>query len=174
MNGKVLVLFLGISTMVGTRQLPGREIHDLVSAANQAAEAKVFNIKSHGAIGDGVAMDTEAVQKAIDACHAAGGGMVWVPAGDFQIGTIRLKSNITLSLDYGASLLGSTDLADYPTDGLDNPREGGPHCLIYAKDAANITIEGLGVIDGRGTHDEFPTEQGLMGKIGVLARGCCA
>lgn len=122
--------------------------------------AGVFNIKDFGAVGDGVAMDTEAVQATIDACHAAGGGTVWVPAGDFQIGTIRLKSHITLSLDYGVSLLGSTDLADYPTEGLDDPREGGPHCLIYAKDASHITIEGLGVIDGRGTHVNFPRAVG--------------
>ncbi|GAB5561747.1 MAG: glycoside hydrolase family 28 protein [Synoicihabitans sp.] len=129
---------------------------DLVTAANRANEAPVFNIKDFGAVGDGKAMNTQAVQAAIDTCRQAGGGVVWVPAGDFQIGTIVLKSNVTLSLDYGATLLGSTNLADYPTEGLDDPREGGPHCLIYAKDAQNITIEGLGIIDGRGTHINFP------------------
>lgn len=121
-----------------------------------ASEPKVFSIKSYGAVGDGVAMDTAAVQMAIDACHDSGGGVVWVPAGDFQIGTIVLKSNITLSLDYGASLLGSTDVADYPTDDLSKPREGAAHCLIYAEKAKNIIIEGLGVIDGRGTDEHFP------------------
>jgi len=121
---------------------------------------KIHDIKTYGAVGDGVAMETEAVQKAIDACHTAGGGVVWVPAGDFQIGTIILKSNVTLSLDCGASLLGSQKLADYPTEGLDDPREGGPRCLIYAKDASNITIEGLGVIDGRGTPEAFPKYSG--------------
>ena len=125
-------------------------------AAPDAARAAVFDIKSHGAIGDGVAMDTAAVQKAIDACHDAGGGTVRVPAGEFQIGTIRLKSNVTLSLDHGASLLGSTNIADYPTEGLSKPREGGPHCLLYAADATNIVIEGLGLIDGRGTPEFFP------------------
>lgn len=79
-----------------------------------------------------------------------------MPAGNFQIGTIRLRSNITLSLDYGATLLGSTNIADYKTEGLSHPREGGPHCLISAENAANITIEGLGVIDGRGTPEFFP------------------
>lgn len=122
------------------------------------AEPKIFNIKSFGAVGDGVAMETKAVQRAIDACHGAGGGTVRVPAGEFQIGTIRLKSNVTLSLDHGASLLGSQNLADYPTEGLDDPREGGPRCLIYASDASNISIEGLGVIDGRGTHVAFPRQ----------------
>ena len=125
-------------------------------ACAEMVKPKMFNIKSYGAIGDGVARETRAVQKTIDACHAAGGGVVWVPAGDFQIGTIILKSNVTLSLDYGASLLGSQNLTDYPTEGLDDPREGGPRCLIYAKDASNIAIEGLGVIDGRGTPEAFP------------------
>jgi len=63
----------------------------------KCAEAtEIFNIKTYGAVGDGAAMDTGAVQKAIDACHTAGGGIVRVPTGDFQIGTIWLKSNVTL------------------------------------------------------------------------------
>ena len=117
---------------------------------------KIFNIKTYGAVGDGVAMSTAAVQKAIDACDAAGGGTVLVPAGDFVIGTIRLKSNMTLSLDYGASLLGSQNQEDYPTDKLRRAREGQSQCLLYAEDATNIRFEGLGVIDGRGTRESFP------------------
>ena len=125
----------------------------------EANKSKVFNIKTYGAIGDGVAMNTGAVQKTIDACYAAGGGVVWVPPGDYVIGTITLKSNITLSLDYGASLLGSQNISDYATH-LKKPREGWAHCLIYAENAANITIEGLGVIDGRGTREAFPWGKG--------------
>lgn len=140
----------------GTTHLFGQDIQDLVAAANTAARAEVFNVRGYGAIGDGVAMDTEAVQRTIDACYAEGGGIVRIPPGDFQIGTIHLRSNITLSFDYGASLLGSPNIADYPTEGLNDPREGGPHCLIYAENASNITIEGLGVIDGRGTPENFP------------------
>lgn len=128
----------------------------VVADGAASISAQVFNIKSFGAVGDGVAMETNAIQNAIDACHDAGGGVVRVPAGDFQIGTIVLKSNVTLSLDFGSNLLGSTNTADYPAEGLDNPREGGPHCLIYANNATNIAIEGLGVIDGRGTAENFP------------------
>lgn len=156
MDRRVLGPLLSVTLAFGTTPLFGRDNHALVAADNQAAQAKVFNIKTYGAIGDGVAMETEAVQTTIDACHAGGGGIVRIPPGDFQIGTIWLRSNITLSLDYGASLLGSTKIADYKTDGLSNPREGGPHCLIYAENASRITIEGLGVIDGRGTPEFFP------------------
>jgi len=157
--GAVLGVFLASSAW----SLAAVNNQALVAAAKQAVQARVFNVRDFGAAGDGTAMDTAAVQKAIDACHRAGGGVVRVPGGDYQIGTIRLKSNVTLSLDHGATLLGSTRLADYPTAGLDDPREGGPHCLIYAKDASNITIEGLGVIDGRGTPEYFPRRR---------SRGC--
>ena len=128
----------------------------LGETVKSVSESKIFNIKNYGAVGDGVAMETEAVQKAIDACHAADGGTVRVPAGDFQIGTIILKSNVTLSLDYGASLLGSQNQKDYPTDKLRPAREGQSECLLYAEDATNIRLEGLGVIDGRGTREAFP------------------
>ena len=79
-----------------------------------AIDEKEFNIESYGAIGDGVAMETEAIQNTIDACYEAGEGIVLVPARDFVTGTIHLKSNVTLSLDYGASLLGSRDMKDFP------------------------------------------------------------
>ena len=116
---------------------------------------KTFNVRDYGAVGDSITLDTKAIQAAIDACTESGGGTVWIPAGKYHIGTIRLKSNITLSLDYGAYLLGSQNIADYDTD-LPRPREGNSECLIFAENATNITIEGLGVIDGRGTHIAFP------------------
>ena len=156
MGRRVFGVLLATTVVLGTTHLFGRDNQALVAAGNQAARAKLFNVKSYGAVGDGAAMDTEAIQKTIDACHAEGGGVVRVPAGDFQIGTIWLRSNITLSLDYGANLLGSQNIADYKTEGLSKPREGGPHCLIYAENARNIVIEGLGVIDGRGTPEHFP------------------
>ena len=120
--------------------------------------SRVFNIKDYGAVGDSIRMDTKAIQEAIDACTGAGGGMVRVPAGFYPMGTIRLKSNVTLSLDYGATLLGSQDIADYDTT-LTLTREGNAECLIFAENATNITIEGMGVIDGRGTHIAFPRDR---------------
>lgn len=152
---------LGLYLALALVALPlhGYDREELVASGQQAAQAGVFNIKHFGAIGDGMVMETKAIQKTIDACHDAGGGVVWVPAGDFQIGTIRLKSNVTLSLDHGATLLGSQNIADYPTE-FNAPREGGGGCLIYAANATNIRIEGLGVIDGRGTPEAFPRQTG--------------
>ena len=131
---------------------------------------KIVDIKDFGAVGDGVAMETKAIQDSIDACHESGGGVVRVPSGDFQFGTIILKSNVTLSLDYGANLLGSTDIADYPTQGLDNPREGGAHCLIYANNATNVAIQGLGVIDARGSYKVFPRRRSGGKNRGIRPR----
>lgn len=135
-----------------------------------STSTKVFNIKSFGAVGDGMAMETKAIQDSIDACHDAGGGVVRVPAGDFQFGTIVLKNNVTLSLDHGANLLGSTNKDDYTTEGLDDPREGGPHCLIYANGANNVAIEGLGVIDARGTAENFPRDRSRGKNRGLRPR----
>ena len=150
------ILLLATMLVCGAALSHARDRDGVVANGNDTTSIKVINIKNLGAIGDGVAMETKAIQDSIDACHAAGGGVVRVPAGDFQIGTIELKSNVTLSLDHGANLLGSTNKADYRTEGIDDPREGGPHCLIYANGASNIAIEGLGVIDGRGTPEHFP------------------
>ena len=132
--------------------------------AYAGSESKIFNIKNYGAVGDGVAMDTVAVQKAIDTCSETGGGVVWIPAGRYVIGTVQVKSNVTLSLDHGAELLGSQDMKDYPIDKLRPAREGNSECLLYAEDATNIRIEGLGVIDGRGSREFFPRRAGPGGK----------
>ncbi|MDR0901140.1 MAG: glycoside hydrolase family 28 protein, partial [Opitutaceae bacterium] len=110
---------------------------------------------------DGKTLDTAAIQKTIDACHAAGGGTVLFPTGKFLSGTIHLKSNVTLHLTPGATLLGSADIADYPpqksryVEGIidieGKNQKGYPmRHLIYACGAENIGIEGRGFIDGNG------------------------
>src|SRR5215813_13651940 len=65
--------------------------------------ARVYNVRDHGAKGDGKTLDTKAVQAAIDACNRDGGGTVLVPAGTFQIGTIEMKSNVSLHVTAGAT-----------------------------------------------------------------------
>ncbi|MGJ8672720.1 glycoside hydrolase family 28 protein [Rubritalea sp.] len=127
-------------------------------------EAKVFNLNGFGAIADGETLNTKALQAAIDTCSAAGGGIVRIPEGEYVIGTTQLKSNVTLSLDYGAELLGSTDMKDYPTKDLRRAREGQSETLFYAEDATNIRLEGLGVIDARGRPEFFKKRAGPSGR----------
>lgn len=125
----------------------------ILSAVSFGAFAKDVNITAHGAIGDGKALNTTAIQKAIDACHGSGGGKVIFPAGTFLSGTIVMKDNVVLHLQQDAVLLGSTDVNDYKnmdpfTDGLGIDVGW---ALLVAVDAKNIGIEGKGVIDGQGS-----------------------
>ncbi|MDQ8195628.1 glycoside hydrolase family 28 protein [Coraliomargarita sp. SDUM461004] len=117
----------------------------------------IYNVKDYGAIGDGVALNTKALQATIDACADAGGGVVLVPAGQYVTGTIKLKSNIELRLEPEAELLGSLSLDDYARDiqgAIEAPAFD--ECLVYAENANNIRITGGGTINGRGHRENFP------------------
>lgn len=124
-----------------------------LAAAALTAEARVYDITDYGAVSDTTRLSTAAVQKAIDSCNAAGGGTVSVPAGNYKIGSIVLRSNVTLNLENGATLYGSTDIADYrpmTTDYVSLRTNVPTIQLIYADNASNVAITGLGTIDGRG------------------------
>ena len=124
----------------------------LAATACCAQTTSIYDVHTFGAIGDGATLDTKAVQAAIDKCSAAGSGIVLVTNGNFVVGTIYLKSDVTLRIAPGATILGSTNIADYTTD-TDRTMYNEPYmnrCLIFARDSKNITIEGGGTIDGRG------------------------
>jgi hypothetical protein len=120
-----------------------------------APGARVYNIRDFGAKGDGTTLDTLALQAAIDACNQDQGGTVLVPAGVFVIGTVEMKSNVTLRIAAGGKLLGSADGKQYhaaeaiPLSG-DSTLNDGNVGLIFAVKAENITVEGPGTIDGNG------------------------
>lgn len=117
------------------------------------AKAADYNIVNYGAVNDTTQLSTAAVQKAIDACSAAGGGRVVVPTGNYKIGTIILKSNVHMHLEQGATLYGSTDLKDYlpmKTDYVSLRTQTETIQLIFADKATNVVIDGFGTIDGRG------------------------
>ena len=124
--------------------------------------ARVYDIRSYGAKGDKATLDTAALQSAIDACGSDGGGTVLVPAGTFTIGTVELKSNVTLHIAAAGKLLGSGDGKQYhavdaiPLTG-DSTLNDGNWALLYAVDATNITVEGAGVIDGQGAQFASPS-----------------
>ena len=112
-----------------------------------------YNIKDYGAVSDTTQLSTDAVQQAIDACSMEGGGRVLVPAGQYKIGTIILKSHVNLHLEHGATLFGSTDLADYipvKSNYLSLRTQTTTIQLIYGDDVDDVTISGTGTIDGCG------------------------
>ena len=74
-----------------------------------AAEAKAFNVRDYGARGDGRTLDTAAINRAVEACAAAGGGRVVLPPGRYLSGTVKLASDLDFVLDAGATLVGSLD-----------------------------------------------------------------
>jgi len=139
----------------------------LISTGVAAAQtpAPVFNVRAHGAKGDGVAFDTAAINAAIDAAAANGGGTVFFPAGDYLSYSIRLKSHVALYLDMGATIVAAEPSADLAR-GYDAPEPvAGPpdtghfedfghrhwhNSLIWGEDLTDIAITGPGRIYGKG------------------------
>ena len=111
--------------------------------------ASPFNVRNFGARGDKTALDTSAIQAAIDACNKTGGGEVVVPPGNYLSGKISLKSNVTLKLEPGATIWASGDAKDYST----SPGAEGNWYLFVADGQENIAIIGDGRIEGVGKAD---------------------
>lgn len=128
-----------------------------------------FNITDFGAIDDPEFVNTMAIQDAVEAAHAAGGGTVVVPEGSFVTGTILLKDNVTLHVSAGAQLLGSANPLDYRNIDafVDATGQTRGKCLIGAVDAKNIGISGSGTIDGRGGNFQRPALLENLKTLGI-------
>ena len=125
----------------------------LLTSVFCTALGRDYNIVDYGAKNDTTVLSTTALQRAIDECAAAGGGRVIVPTGSYKTGSIRLKSNVHLYLEHGATLYGSTDLQDYKpmkSDYVSLRTQTTTIQLIYADGVKNVVIDGYGTIDGRG------------------------
>ena len=115
--------------------------------------ARDYNILDYGTNGFLKFNSTQGIQTAINQCAADGGGRVVVPAGEYMIGTIVLKSNVNLHLEQGAVLYGSTDLKQYKpmkSSYVSLRTQTETVQLIYADSVENVVIDGFGTIDGRG------------------------
>jgi polygalacturonase len=133
----------------------------LSSAAGVQALGSTCDVTRYGAKADAKTLATGAIQRAIDDCAAAGGGIVLLLRGTFLSGTLVLKDDITLRIAPGAVLMASPDIRDftpYPpadvqliaVDGSTQNKGNGPYHLIHATGARHIAIDGGGVIDGNG------------------------
>lgn len=131
---------------------PASSIMGMVSPATSTAEPRVFSPLQFGAKGNGKDLDTQAVNAAVDRCFQQGGGIVYLSPGTYLCGTVQLKSNVTLYLEAGATLLGSKEISDYTamSGGTSTHGDTGSRHLIFARDAENISITGPGTIDGQG------------------------
>ena len=135
----------------------------------------IFEPRTFGAKGDGKALDSAAINAAISACTQAGGGIVYLSPGTYRCGTVMLKSNVTLYLEAGATILGSVELNDYTREpGPPLMKDTGQLHLIFAKDAVNVTLCGAGRIDGQGRlywrpagHPPLPPQNAWAGVLSV-------
>src|SRR5207249_2163314 len=113
-----------------------------VGAVVSQAKADIFNVKDYGATGKKADNARTAIQKAIDACAKAGGGIVYLPPGDYTSGTIHLRSHVRFWIEAGATLFSAEEDAAFDTDGL-----------LFGEDLINISIEGRGTINGQSEYD---------------------
>lgn len=123
-----------------------------------AVSANSYNVRDYGAVGDGKALDHTAINYAIEAASKAGGGQVYLPAGTYLCGSIRMKSNIDLHLSAGAKILAApAEMKAYDESevfGAPEYQDGGHtyfhNSLIWAEGQHDVSITGRGMIDGEG------------------------
>ncbi|MES2439953.1 MAG: glycoside hydrolase family 28 protein [Verrucomicrobiota bacterium] len=138
-----IILLAAASQMLVAAELPAR-IH--------------YSVRDYGATGDGKTLDSPAINKTIEAAAAAGGGTVLVPAGTYLSGSIRMKSNIHLKIDVGATILGAPQSMNAYDETEEFPgiayQDGGHtyfrNSLIWGENLTNVFITGLGTIHGGG------------------------
>lgn len=129
---------------------------------NKAACCGSHNVKTYGARGDGVALDSDAINWAIQIAANAGGGTVVIPAGDYLCYSIRLRSRVSLRLEAGSRLIAAEPPAEGCPGGYDAPEPGNPNLyqdfghsrfrnsLIWGEDLDGVSLYGPGIIYGRG------------------------
>ncbi|MET7454272.1 glycosyl hydrolase family 28 protein [Streptomyces sp. NPDC005574] len=146
-------------------------------APGSAPSAAALDVRDYGAKGDGSTNDTPAINKAIDAANAAGGGTVRFPSGSYKSkNTIHMKSHVTLQVDKGATIQGSS--ADTYDKAESNPYDayqdyGHSHfhdAMIHGDRLTDIGFVGQGVIDGLGNLITGNPRSGEADKIISLTR----
>ena len=127
----------------------------LADPYQEPARDGLFDVKAFGAAGLRSQNATGACQAAIDACTSAGGGTVRVPPGEYSVGMIQLKDNVTLHVEAGATLFLIQDTTQFPR---------GRRAMVFAENAANIGVTGRGTLDGLAQY-EFVAMRGIDPEI---------
>jgi hypothetical protein len=135
--------------------LGSSRVRTFTNSDQEPVRDSLFNVKSFGAAGVRSENATGACQRAIDACTAAGGGTVLVPPGEYSVGMIQLKDNVTLHLEAGATLFLRQDTTQFPR---------GRRAMVFAENAANIGVTGRGTLDGLAQY-EFVAMRGIDPEI---------
>ena len=158
----------------------GIAVAALANAAPDSAGA--FDVRNHGAKGDGKTIDTAAINKAIDAAAAAGGGTVVFPAGDYLSYSVHLKSNVVLHLEQGATLIAADPTPDAGFDHAEPNTEwdmfqdfGHGHfqnSLIWGDGIHNIGITGTGRIWGRSLSKGQGAQTPGVGNKSIALKNC--
>ena len=113
-----------------------------------AADVRVFDVKLHGATGRKSDDARPAIQKAIDACAAAGGGIVSLPPGDYTSGTLHLRSHVQVELLAGATLFAAKDATAYDFGGVPSKAS-----LFFGEDLEDVSLSGNGIVDGQAEYE---------------------
>ena len=147
-----MVVSLGLLTVSARAQKAAYCWENLPVITRPSFKADTFNIISYGAKADGITLNTESINKAIEACNQNGGGVVLVPQGIWQTGPIQLKSNVNLHVSQMAILQFTADKSQYQLElgnyeGKKAVRNQSP---ISGVNLENIAITGHGIIDGHG------------------------
>ncbi len=149
----------------------------ILVAINAFGQNGVYNVKTFGATGNGQTSDTKAINTAIDSAANSGGGRVYFPAGNYLSGSIHLKSNISLYLEQGATLI-ATD--QNPTSEYDAAEQtvnttyqdyGHSHfhdAFIWGENLHDVSILGPGTIWGKGLLRDYKKDSPVANKSLVL------
>ena len=174
MRSPFIILTIVLSLFI----MPKKRAQSTPLAETRASVSQPYNIRAYGAAGDGKSLDTPAINRAIDAAYAAGGGTVYFPAGTYLSATIRLRSNITLHLDAGATIVAADTGYDEPEPNkwgdLKYQDFGHSHwrnSLIWGDGLENISIVGHGLISGEGLNRGWGATEG-SGNKAIALRLC--
>ena len=112
------------------------------AATQDPVPSKVFNVRDFGATGVKDESAQAAIQRAVDACAASGGGMVFLPPGAYSTGTVHLRSHVRFFIEAGAVVYSVKNKAAFDKE-----------ALFYGEDLVNLSLEGRGTVDGQGGYE---------------------